>query len=79
MKTTYILCRDYKKLPLAENILGDFSYVQLFYCSIVLLAAQATARHGVVGLFVSFLCLSSVIIVDKKCADLTQRSESCDC
>ena len=41
MKTTSILCREYKKLPSAKNILGDFCFVQF---SIVLLAAQIIAK-----------------------------------
>ena len=37
---------------------------------------KMTARHGIVILLVSFFFLSSVIKVDKKCANSTQRSQS---
>ena len=33
MKTTLILNREYKKLPSATNILGDFCYIQFCYCT----------------------------------------------
>ena len=42
MKTTLILNREYKKLPSAKNILGDFCYVQ--FCYIVLSAAQVNRK-----------------------------------
>ena len=41
MKTTLILNRDYKKLPSARNILGEFCYVQLL---IILLLAEPINR-----------------------------------
>ena len=33
MKTTLILNRKYEKLPSAKNILRDFCYVQICYCT----------------------------------------------
>ena len=41
-KTTLILNREYKKLPSAKNILGDFCYVQFFYCTF--LAAEVNRK-----------------------------------
>ena len=91
MKTTLILNHEYKKLPSAKNILGDFSFVV-----IVLLAAPSKSHIEFSGrsdqvtvkplcqmmpryrvfVFVSFLFLSIVINFDKKCANSTQRSQS---
>ena len=42
MKTTYIFNREYKRLPSAKSILGDFCDVQFFF--IVLLAAQVNRK-----------------------------------
>ena len=104
MKTTLILNHEYKKLPSAKNILGDFSC----FVVIVLLAdfwlhrvnrtsnsagaviklprhvySRETVKHLCqmmpryrVFVFVSFLFLSIVINLDKKCANSTQRSQS---